>query len=72
MKFDEWWNKEVKHLALDFRVRGDVQIGWNAALEYGGEKTSTNKQNMSCPKCKSDSVVSIGYSWGCDDCGNKW
>ncbi len=46
MKFEEWWNKNKTNQALGFRVRGDVQIGWNAALKYGAQNSIDNKQSV--------------------------
>lgn len=67
MKFDEWWEKYERPCALKFKTKSDVQAGWYAALEYGTQKTPTDKQSTPC-RCVTPSPVAKS----CADCGGHF
>lgn len=43
-----------------------------AAMDDYAKWFSLNKQELSCPKCKSKSITKGADTYWCDDCGNVW
>ena len=54
--FEKWWVDNYKHLSLGFHSKGDVQLGFNAALKLVEAGRITGGQSYmqkvaACPAC---------------------
>jgi hypothetical protein len=49
--FEKWWADNYKHLSLGFHSKGDVQLGFNAALKLVEAGRITGGQAQELPTC---------------------